>query len=85
MKIYISQKNTERDKLKVVIKFLGPLSREDKRIDVNDSIELKLFLQKEIGKEWLDSVAVAINDEIVSELNIKDGDVIALLPPVCGG
>jgi molybdopterin converting factor small subunit len=72
--------------LKITVKFLGPLAREDKVIDVNDSLELKLFLQKEIGEEWLDSVAVAVNDTIVSNLDdIKNGDIISILPPVCGG
>jgi molybdopterin synthase sulfur carrier subunit len=72
--------------LKVKVKFLGPISREDKIIEIKDSNELKEILQKEIDKEWLESVAVAINDKIVDSLeNIKEGDVITLLPPVCGG
>jgi len=72
--------------LKVVIKFLGPLSRDDKVLEVKNSNELKEVLKKEIGKEWLESVAIAINDKIVSDLNdIKDGDIISILPPVCGG
>ena len=76
----------ERENLKVVIKFLGPISRDDKILELENSAELKEFLRKEIGNEWIDSVAIAVNDEIVSNLdNIKDGDVITLLPPVCGG
>jgi len=72
--------------LKVLIKFLGPISREDLEVNVNSSDELKKIIQKNVDKKWLDSLAVAVNDEIVSNLdNIKDGDVISLLPPVCGG
>jgi molybdopterin synthase sulfur carrier subunit len=72
--------------LKVRVKFLGPLSKEDKIINIENSNELKEILKKEIDKEWLDSVAVAVNDKIVNSLeSIKDGDVISLLPPVCGG
>ncbi|RUM57738.1 MAG: molybdopterin synthase sulfur carrier subunit [Nautilia sp.] len=72
--------------MKVVVKFLGPLSREDKLFDVKNSDDLKDKLKKEIGSEWIESVAIAVNDKIVSDLNnIKDGDIISILPPVCGG
>jgi molybdopterin synthase sulfur carrier subunit len=72
--------------LKVKVKFLGPISQEDKIIEIKDYNELKEILKKEIDKEWLDSVTVAVNDKIVNSLeDIKDGDVITLLPPVCGG
>jgi molybdopterin synthase sulfur carrier subunit len=72
--------------LKVKVKFLGPISKEDKIIEIKNSNELKEILQKEVEEEWLESVAVAVNDKIVNSLeNIKDGDIITLLPPVCGG
>lgn len=37
-------------------------------------------------KEWLELCAVSLNDEIIFDENtkLKDGDKIALLPPVCG-
>jgi len=76
----------EREELKVIVKFLGPISRDDLEINIKDENELREILKKELSNDWLESVAVAINDEIVSDLkNIKDGDVITLLPPVCGG
>jgi len=69
-----------------MVKFLGPIAREDLEINIRDENELREILKKELSNDWLESVAVAINDEIVSDLkNIKDGDVITLLPPVCGG
>ncbi|ELW4939927.1 MoaD/ThiS family protein, partial [Campylobacter coli] len=36
---------------------------------------------------WLELCAISLNDEIVFDENtsLKDGDKIALLPPVCGG
>ena len=72
--------------MKVVVKFLGPIAREDLEIEIKNVDELKEILKKELSSEWLESVAVGVNDEIVSDLtNIKDGDVITLLPPVCGG
>jgi len=72
--------------LRVVVKFLGPIARDDLNLDIKNIDKLKEILKKELNSEWLESVAVAVNDEIVSDLkNIKDGDVITLLPPVCGG
>ena len=72
--------------MKVIIKFLGPISKDDLEVEINSSEDLKEIIKQNVDSEWLDKIAVAINDEIVSNLdNIKDGDVISLLPPVCGG
>ena len=48
---------------------------------------LQILNQDEELKEWIATSAVAINDTLVSSLDIvlKDGDKISLLPPVCGG
>ena len=70
----------------MLIKFLGPISRDDLEVEVNSSEELKEVIRQNITDEWLEKIAVAVNDKIVSNLDdIKDGDVISLLPPVCGG
>jgi len=72
--------------LKVLIKFLGPISRDDLEVEISNSNELKEIIKQNVDKEWLDILAVAVNDKIVSSLDdIKDGDIISLLPPVCGG
>ena len=69
-----------------MVKFLGPIAREDLEINIKDENELREILKKELSNDWLESVAVAVNDEIVDDLkNIKEGDIITLLPPVCGG
>ena len=36
---------------------------------------------------WLETCAVAINDTLVcsKDFELKDGDKVSLLPPVCGG
>ncbi|GAA6953125.1 hypothetical protein VN0387_15210 [Helicobacter pylori] len=50
--------------------------------------ELRAILQEKEGlKEWLGVCAIALNDHLIDNLNtpLKDGDVISLLPPVCGG
>ena len=72
----------------VRIEFLGPISKEPLEVDIKNLLEIRDILKSDESlSEWLDSLAVAINDEIVSSLDIalKDGDKISLLPPVCGG
>ena len=72
----------------VKVEFLGPISKEPLSLDIQNLKELKDILAKDDSlKGWLDSIAVALNDEIVSSLDValKDGDKISLLPPVCGG
>lgn len=73
---------------KVKVEFLGPIGLEAKDFDVANLEELRAELQKiEALSEWLKLSAVALNDEIVEDLNtpLKDGDRLVLLPPVCGG
>jgi molybdopterin synthase sulfur carrier subunit len=38
-------------------------------------------------QKWLENSAVAVNDMLVSsrDIELKDGDRVAILPPVCGG
>ena len=72
----------------VEVEFLGPIDKENLELDVKNLKELKEILQKDENlKKWLSLCAVAINNEIIFDENIglKDGDTIALLPPVCGG
>ena len=72
----------------VKIEFLGPISKEPLEVDMKNLCEIKDILKSDDSlSEWIDSLAVALNDEIVSSLDIalKDGDKISLLPPVCGG
>lgn len=72
----------------IKVEFLGPINKQAIELDVGSLAELKLALAKfsEL-KEWLASSAVAVNDELVSELDVKlkDGDRVSILPPVCGG
>ena len=72
----------------VSVEFLGPINKEAIKLDVKNLKELKEELKKDESlKEWLKSCAVAVNDKIVNSLDVelKDGDKIVLLPPVCGG
>ena len=68
--------------------FLGPINKDNLELKVKNLKELKEILQKDESlKEWLELCAVSLNDEIIFDENtkLKDGDKIALLPPVCGG
>jgi molybdopterin synthase sulfur carrier subunit len=72
----------------VTIEFLGPIQKKPLNLDIKNLNELATILQndKEM-QEWLENSAVAVNDTLVSsrDFNLKDGDRVALLPPVCGG
>ena len=72
----------------VKVEFLGPINKENLELEVKNLKELKEILQKDESlKEWLELCAVSLNDEIIFDENtkLKDGDKIALLPPVGGG
>jgi len=72
----------------VRVEFLGPIQKEPLELDIANLNELATLLQedKELS-EWLENSAVAVNDTIVTSLDVvlRDGDKISLLPPVCGG
>ncbi|MDD2356894.1 MAG: MoaD/ThiS family protein [Thiovulaceae bacterium] len=72
----------------VRVEFLGPIQKEPLNIEANTLSDVaKILSQDEELKEWIATSAVAVNDTLVSSLDIslKDGDKISLLPPVCGG
>ena len=72
----------------VRVEFLGPIQKEPLELDITNLNELAKILQddKEMQK-WLENSAVAVNDTLVSsrDVELKDGDKVSLLPPVCGG
>jgi molybdopterin synthase sulfur carrier subunit len=72
----------------VRVEFLGPIQKEPMELEISNLKELAAILQadKELS-EWLQNSAVAVNDTLVSSLDValSDGDKISLLPPVCGG
>jgi molybdopterin synthase sulfur carrier subunit len=72
----------------IKVEFLGPIGKPSLELDITNLSELAAILQEDSEvKDWLESCAVAVNDTLVSSLDIslKDGDRISLLPPVCGG
>ncbi len=72
----------------VTVDFLGPIQKPSLELEINNLNELAIILQDdEEMKEWLNNCAVAVNDTLVSSLDVtlKDGDKVSLLPPVCGG
>ncbi|WP_321470031.1 MoaD/ThiS family protein [Halarcobacter sp.] len=72
----------------VKIEFLGPINKEAINLDIKNLNELSNILKNDIEiSNWLQNCAVAINDTLVSskDVDLKDGDRVSLLPPVCGG
>jgi len=72
----------------VRVEFLGPIQKPTLELEISNLSELATVLQEDSElSEWLQNCAVALNDTIVSSLehDLKDGDKISLLPPVCGG
>ncbi|GAA6965052.1 MoaD/ThiS family protein [Helicobacter pylori] len=73
----------------VEVRFFGPIKEENFFIKASDLKELRAILQeeKESLKEWLGVCTIALNDRLIDNLNtpLKEGDVVSLSPPVCGG
>ncbi len=72
----------------VHVEFLGPIQKEPLELDAQTLKEVADILNQDNElKEWLQTSAVAVNDMLVSSLDmpLSDGDKISLLPPVCGG
>ncbi|MCX2683058.1 MoaD/ThiS family protein [Campylobacter sp. MIT 21-1685] len=72
----------------VKVEFLGPINKKSQEFQVDSLQELKIILNKDESlKEWLKLCAVTLNGTLIfdEKQNLKDGDIIALLPPVCGG
>jgi molybdopterin synthase sulfur carrier subunit len=72
----------------VIVEFLGPIGKEPIKLDVDSLKELAKHLKEDESlNEWLKNSAIAVNDEIINdiEFKLKDGDKVSILPPVCGG
>lgn len=72
----------------VKVEFLGPINKEDMNLDITNLIQLSEVLKNDRDvSSWLETCAVAINDTLINskDIELKDGDRISLLPPVCGG
>ncbi len=72
----------------VRVEFLGPIGKAPIEVEAKSLKDVAKELQKDPElKKWLEECAVAVNDKLVNTLDIelKSGDKISLLPPVCGG
>jgi molybdopterin synthase sulfur carrier subunit len=70
------------------VEFLGPIQKKPLELDISNLNELAKILKEDKEMQvWLENSAVAVNDTLVSsrDFALKDGDRVALLPPVCGG
>lgn len=72
----------------VRVEFLGPIQKAPLELEITNLNELAKILQEdEEMQQWLENSAVAVNDTLVNsrDVELKDGDRVLLLPPVCGG
>ena len=72
----------------VTIEFLGPINKENMNLEIKNLTQLSEILKDdEKVSSWLETCAVAVNDTLVcsKDVELKDGDKVSLLPPVCGG
>jgi molybdopterin synthase sulfur carrier subunit len=72
----------------ITIEFLGPIGKAPILMEASTLKDVSTKLKEDKSLvEWLDSCAVAVNDTMVNslEIELKDGDRVSILPPVCGG
>ncbi len=72
----------------IKVEFLGPIGKAPIDMEASTLAEVsnRLKADSELSS-WLDKCAVALNDTMVNDLSteLKDGDRVSILPPVCGG
>ena len=72
----------------VKVEFLGPIGKAPMEMEASTLADVSAKLKEDDSLiKWLDKCAVALNDTMVNDLatELKDGDRISILPPVCGG
>ncbi|PHS39860.1 MAG: molybdopterin synthase sulfur carrier subunit [Sulfurovum sp.] len=73
----------------IKVEFLGPIGLNPIELNVKTVEELSESLKKiSAMDQWIGISAIAINDKMVTnseDCMLSDGDVVSVLPPVCGG
>jgi len=72
----------------VKVEFLGPIGKAPMEMEAATLADVSMQLKEDASLiQWLDKCAVALNDTMIKDLSteLKDGDRISILPPVCGG
>lgn len=72
----------------VKVEFLGPIGEDPIEVNASSLQELAdILANNEKISPWLVNSAVAVNDVMVKDNKhtLKDGDIVSILPPVCGG
>ena len=79
-------------KMRVRVLYFGvlkeSLGRESEQVELAEGARVAdLMARYEDGNaEWMQSIAVAVNQEYARAVDVlRDGDEVALLPPVSGG
>ncbi len=72
----------------IKVEFLGPIGKPPMMLHIKSLKELKDILKQDKDiSSWLENSSIAVNDKIINDIDtpLKSGDVVCLLPPVCGG
>ena len=72
----------------IKVEFLGPIGKAPIEMEAKTLADVSAALKKdEEVAQWLSKCAVALNDTMINDLNteLKAGDRVSILPPVCGG
>lgn len=78
--------------MKVNVKYFGMIAeatgRGEEVIEISEGIrarDLKSLQVHQYGIQDPDSIQLAVNQELNKEVELKDGDEVAFLPPFAGG
>lgn len=78
--------------MKVQVKYFGMIAEavgkpeEELELDPGTSVsELKMNQVKSYGIKDPESVQIAVNQHLNQEIELKEGDEVAFLPPFAGG
>ena len=72
----------------IKVEFLGPIGKAPVEMEATTLADVASKLKEDSTlTQWLDKCAVALNDTMVNDLStvLKEGDIVSILPPVCGG
>ncbi|TBW27153.1 MoaD/ThiS family protein [Gramella sp. KN1008] len=78
--------------MKIRLRYFGMIAesagKNDEVLELNDGISAKELKARQIERFELpdpESVQIAVNQNLEEEVELKDGDEVAFLPPFAGG
>lgn len=78
--------------MKVTVKYFGVIAesagKSEEVLDLEHGSSIKDLKNQQIKKYQIqdaESVQIAVNQDLYNEVELKDGDEVAFLPPFAGG